>query len=268
MVIVVKAGGTLVRDHLDSILDDIAGLASRGEEIVLVHGGGVLVTEYSRMLGVEPRIVLHPSGMRSRYTSWEEMRVFLMVMAGLLNKLIVSGLAERGATAFGVTGLDGGLLRARRKKRIIILNERGRKQVVPGGYTGRITGVDAPALEGLLERWRVIVFSPIALGEEGEPLNVDGDQAAASIAEALGADALILLTDVPGVLVEGRLVERLSPGEARSLASRIGPGMNRKLLMAAEAVSAGVSLAVIGDGRTANPVSRLLHEGGGTRVEA
>jgi len=267
VVVVVKAGGTLVRDYLDGILDDIAGLHARGEEIVLVHGGGVLVTEYSRRLGVEPRIVLHPSGMRSRYTSWDEMRVFLMVMAGLVNKLIVSGLAKRGAPAFGLSGLDGGVLRAQRRKRIVIVNERGRKQAIPGGYTGKITSVDSARLEMLLREWGLLVFSPIALGGEGEPLNVDGDQAAASIAKALKADALVLLTDVPGVIVGGRVVERLSPGEARELASRIGPGMNRKLLMAAEAVEAGVSKVIIGDGREPDPVSRLLSEGGGTRIE-
>ena len=264
MVVVVKAGGRVLKENLDSIVRDIAGLADK-VKVILVHGGGDLVTEYSKRMGVEPRIVVHPSGMRSRYTSLEELEVFTMVMAGLLNKRIVSMLESLGARALGVTGADLGLVRAERKKRIIIVNERGRKQVIPGGYTGKIITVSEKDLRSLLSLADVLVVSPLALGDNGELLNVDGDQMASKIASALQAQSLILLSDVPGVILEGRKLDRLTVGEAKELYDRIGPGMNRKVLMACEAVESGVNNAVIGDGLRERPVTDAL-EGLGTRI--
>lgn len=264
MVVVVKAGGRVLKENLEGIVKDIAGLADKGK-VILVHGGGDLVTEYSRKMGVEPRIVVHPSGMRSRYTSLEELEVFTMVMAGLLNKRIVSMLESLGARALGVTGADLGLVRAERKKRIIIVNERGRKQVIPGGYTGKIRTVSETGLRDLLSLVDVLVVSPLALGDSGELLNVDGDQMASKIASALQAQSLILLSDVPGVILEGRTLDRLTVREARELYDRIGPGMNRKILMACEAVESGVNNAVIGDGLREHPVTEAL-EGLGTRI--
>ncbi|MEB3773048.1 MAG: [LysW]-aminoadipate/[LysW]-glutamate kinase [Desulfurococcales archaeon] len=264
MVVVVKAGGRVLKENLDGIVRDVASLADKGK-VILVHGGGDLVTEYSKRMGVEPRIVVHPSGMRSRYTSLEELEVFTMVMAGLLNKRIVSMLESMGARALGVTGADLGLARAERKKRIIIVNERGRKQVIPGGYTGKIKTVSEKDLRSLLSLADVLVVSPLALGENGELLNVDGDQMASKIATALQADSLILLSDVPGVILEGRTLDRLAVEEARKLYEKIGPGMNRKVLMACEAVESGVGFAVISDGLRESPVTGAL-EGLGTRI--
>ena len=264
MVVVVKAGGRVLKENLDGIVRDIAGLADKGK-VILVHGGGDLVTEYSKRMGVEPRIVVHPSGMRSRYTSLEELEVFTMVMAGLLNKRIVSMLESMGARALGVTGADLGFARAERKKRIIIVNERGRKQVIPGGYTGKIIMVSEKDLRSLLSLADVLVVSPLALGESGELLNVDGDQMASKIASALQANSLVLLTDVPGVVLDGDKIDELSAGEARRLLERIGPGMNRKVIMASEAVESGVGSAVISDGLRERPVTDAL-EGLGTRI--
>ncbi len=264
MVVVVKAGGRVLKENLDGIVRDIASLADESK-VILVHGGGDLVTEYSRKMGVEPRIVVHPSGMRSRYTSLEELEVFTMVMAGLLNKRIVSMLESLGARALGVSGADLGLVRAERKKRIVIVNERGRKQVIPGGYTGKIRAVSEKDLRSLLSLADVLVVSPLALGGSGELLNVDGDQMASKIASALRAVSLILLSDVPGVILEGRTLDRLTVGEARELYEKLGPGMNRKVFMACEAVESGVNNAVIGDGLRERPVSRAL-EGLGTRI--
>ena len=264
MVLVVKAGGRVLKENLDGIVRDIVGLANESK-VIMVHGGGDLVTEYSRKMGVEPRIVVHPSGMRSRYTSLEELEVFTMVMAGLLNKRIVSILESLGARALGVTGADLGLVRAERKKRIIIVNERGRKQVIPGGYTGKIRAVLEKDLRSLLSLADVLVVSPLALGGNGELLNVDGDQMASKIASALQADSLILLSDVPGVILEGRTLDRLTIGEARKLYEKIGPGMNRKVIMAAEAIEAGVKSAFISNGLVEKPVSEAL-KGMGTVI--
>ncbi len=265
MVLVIKAGGRVVEENIENIIQDIAELASRGVKVVFVHGGGSQVSEYSRKMGVEPRIVMHPSGMRSRYTSLEELEVFTMVMAGLINKNIVSRLESRGVRALGVTGADLGLVRAERKRKIIIVNEKGRKQVIPGGFTGKITSVSDNDLRGLLGLTGVLTLSPLALGQEGELLNVDGDQMAAKIASTIKAEILILLSDVPGVILDGEMLESITPVEARALYDRIGPGMNRKVMMAAEAVEKGVGMAVIGNGLSENPVSNALN-GRGTRI--
>ncbi|MCE4614379.1 MAG: [Desulfurococcales archaeon] len=232
---------------------------------MLVHGGGDIVTEYSRKMGVEPRIVVHPNGMKSRYTSLEELEIYTMVMAGLLNKRIVSGLEYRGIKALGVSGADLGLLAAERKKRIIILNERGRMQVIPGGYTGKIRNVQCSILCSLLGISTVLVVSPIALGLEGELLNVNGDQASALIATSLEAEKLIFLSDVPGVLLEDGVIRVIRTGDVEDLYIKIGPGMNRKVVMAAEAVSKGVGEAIIADGTVENPITTAL-AGSGTRI--
>ncbi len=264
-MIVVKVGGRALEANMDNILSDIASIAG-SYRVILVHGGGDKVTEYSRRLGIEPRIVTHPSGVRSRYTTREELEVYTMVMAGLINKAIVSRLNHMGVPAIGVSGADLGLLRGERRKRIIIVNERGRPQAVPGGYTGKITSINVDAVNHLLGHAKVLVVTPLILGMEGELLNVDGDQAASAVATAVGGEALIMLSDVEGVIVEGRVIERLTVEEAKDLARRVGKGMNRKLLMAVEALEKGVRKVVIASGLGREPVSRAL-TGSGTIIE-
>jgi len=188
-----------------------------------------------------------------------------MVIAGLVNKTITARLNSRGLRAIGVSGVDCGILRAARKERIVIVNERGRPQVVPGGYTGRITGVDARCLEILSRTADVAVVAPLALGTDGVMLNVDGDQAAAAIAAALRAGALVILTDVPGVMVGGEVLKEVEAGEAEEVAGRVGHGMKRKVLMAARAVLNGAARAVIASGYGESPITAAL-QGSGTTV--
>ncbi|NPA05767.1 MAG: [LysW]-aminoadipate/[LysW]-glutamate kinase [Crenarchaeota archaeon] len=265
-MLVVKAGGRTLLANMDTILDDIAALAAK-EEVILVHGGGDLVTEYSRRMGIEPRFVTSPSGVRSRYTDERELEVYTMVMAGLINKRLTAGLVARGVGAIGVSGVDAAILAAKRKKHILIIDERGRKRLIPGGYTGRIKDVNSEALRELVRLARVVVLSPLAIEPEtGQLLNTDGDQAAARVAAALRADKLILLTDVDGVMLDGKLVEELDPQRARELAKLVGPGMNRKLIHAAEAVEAGVGEAIIGNGTKNAPIQRLLSGAKATRI--
>ena len=262
---VLKISGRLL-DHASRILEDALGIStSMGYKLIVVHGGGDVVTYYSRALGVEPRIVVSPSGVRSRYTDREELEVYVMVMAGKINNELTAIIESMGYKAIGVTGVHCGILRAKRKERIVIINEKGRKQVIPGGYTGRIVSVNTSCLRGLAGLADAVVLSPIALGVKGEILNVDGDQAASSVASALGAEYLLLLTDVDGVVVDGELVARIPANEARVLAGKVGPGMNRKLLMAAEAVNRGVKTAIIANGLTDQPVANAIR-GKGTII--
>ncbi|MCS7126846.1 MAG: [LysW]-aminoadipate/[LysW]-glutamate kinase [Thaumarchaeota archaeon] len=264
MRVVVKAGGRALLGNLTGIAESIARRSS-SHRIVFVHGGGDVVSEYSRRMGIEPKFVTSPQGIRSRYTDLQELEVYVMVMAGKLNKEIVAALRKLGVKAVGISGADGGLLTAERKKRIVVVDDRGRKRVIEGGYTGMITSVSPQLLELLTSSGFTVVVAPIAVSEEGELLNVDGDQAATSIAKAISADALVLLSDVDGVLVDGEVVGRLTPQEAFDLSQRIGPGMNRKLMLAGEAVSFGVKLAIISNGLVEDPL-KVLEEPKGTLV--
>ncbi|MCX8187200.1 MAG: [LysW]-aminoadipate/[LysW]-glutamate kinase, partial [Nitrososphaeria archaeon] len=234
-VLVVKAGGRALEQNLDGILRSLAERAAKGVEIVFVHGGGDVVSRYERLMGMEPKFVMSPQGIRSRYTDEKELEVYVMVMAGKLNKEIVSRLQSMGVKAVGLTGADGGILRAERKDKIVVVDDRRRKRVMPGGYTGSIKEVNTRLLEDLLAQGYTVVISPIALGSKCELLNVDADQAAASIARALKAEKLLILTDVEGVILDGRAVESIKAGEAEGLQPRLGAGMNRKVMMCAKA---------------------------------
>lgn len=264
MVVVVKVGGRALMSNLREVVKDFASIVQE-EAAVLVHGGGDYVTEYSRKLGIEPKIMVSSSGVRFRYTDEDELEVFVMVMAGKLNKEIVSELVGLGVRAIGISGVDGPLLIAERKRRVIIIDERGRKRVIPGGFTGRVTIVNKHVLRTLLGAGYAVVVAPVAVDLHGTMLNVDADQAAAAIAGSLSADALVMLSDVDGVLVEGKVVKKIRSDELTSLASSVGKGMNRKLLMAGEALKAGVKKVIIASGIIKSPITNALN-GGGTLI--
>jgi acetylglutamate/LysW-gamma-L-alpha-aminoadipate kinase len=162
--------------------------------------------------------------------------------------------------------LDGGLIKAERKKRLIVINEKGRKQVIDGGYTGSINEVNAKLLTLLLDSGYVPVISPIAMSEEFEPLNVDGDRVAAKIAAALKADILVLLTDVEGVVLEGKTVSRLGLNETKEILQKIGPGMITKLQAATEALENGVKEVIVASGLRPRPISSAINHEVGTVI--
>lgn len=263
MTLVVKVGGDLVKDEgaMQRVLQDVKEVASR-RRVVLVHGGGDIVTDVALKLGKEQVFVTSPEGFRSRYTDRETAEIYSMVMSGLINKRLVVGLQRLGVRAVGLSGLDAGLLRAERKKKLIIIDERGRRRAIEGGYTGRIVAVGAYVLEELLRLGLLPVVAPVALGDEYEILNVDGDRAAAHIAGALRAE-LVLLTDVEGVMVDGGLVREVRASEVEALLRKVGPGMITKVYAASEALSLGSPRAVIASGLVEGPVSSAL-AGGGT----
>ncbi len=262
-MIVVKAGGDLLHGGLPRALAEELKALSEEEKVVLVHGGGDIVTEIATKLGHPPRFVVSPKGFKSRYTDKETSLIYTMVMAGKINKGIVSALQASGVPTVGLSGLDGGLVRAKRKSQIIAIDERGKKMLLEGGYTGKIQHVDSEFLGLLLEKGYLPVVSALAMGEEAEPLNVDGDRMAASIASALRADRLILLTDVAGLQLNGETVESLTPIEAKEMLDQIGPGMVTKIYAATEAIEGGVGEVLIASGfREGALSSALAHENG------
>ncbi|MEM3150897.1 MAG: [LysW]-aminoadipate/[LysW]-glutamate kinase [Candidatus Nezhaarchaeales archaeon] len=267
VVIVIKIGGDLLKGGKlnEDLINDMKSVKS-GENIVVVHGGGDIVTEIAEKLGKKQVFVTSPEGFKSRYTDRETAAIYAMVMAGKLNKEITVALQSRGLPALGISGLDGGLLKAERKKKLVIIDERGRKRIIEGGYTGRIISVDTQVLTPLMEAGFIPVVAPVALGDEYEILNVDGDRAAANIAGALKANALILLTDVEGVMVNEVLVKEVHLNDVDSLIRKLGPGMITKMYAAAEAVRLGASKSIITSGLKAAPITSALAGRTGTFV--
>jgi len=265
-MIVLKIGGDLYKKGLNvSLVNDIKSAFLR-EKLIIVHGGGDEVTAIAEKLGKKQVFIKSPSGIRSRYTDRETVEIYTMVMAGRINKAIVHRLLSSDLPAVGLAGIDGGLLRAKRKKRLLIIDERGRKRIIEGGYTGKITGVNINLLSSLLEGGYLPVIAPIALGEENELLNVDSDRAAASIAGALKANNVIFLTDVQGVIINGNYVKKIPVWEAEKLLSTIGPGMDKKLLASVEALKSGVKEAIISSGFADTPVTNALNHTVGTVI--
>lgn len=260
-MIVVKIGGSIVSDSLHaSIFDDLAALLHR-ERIVIVHGGGKQVTNIADRLGIKQQFIVSPGGIKSRYTDRDTIEAYTMVMSGQVNKSIVKNLIRRGINAVGIAGIDGGLLRAERKKKLLIINDKGRKMSIDGGYTGKINHVNNSLIDVLLDNHFLPVVSPIALGEEFEYLNVDGDRAAAYIAGKMHADKVMFLTDVPGLQIDGKLIENLNLEEAKRILPKIGFGMEKKILACTEALELGVGEAIVGNGSRENPIRTLLdHE--------
>lgn len=259
---VVKVGGDIVKGDVPAeFLADLKKLV-KTDQVVLVHGGGDVVTEIATKLGKEQRFVVSPDGMKSRYTDRATVDIFTMVMCGMIAKKLVELLERGGVTAVSLSGLDGGVLRATRKKRLLIVDDRGRKVAIEGGYTGKMQSAGGPVVDALLEKGVVPVVSPVAMGEESEPLNVDSDRAAAFMAMGLRADSVLFLTDVKGFLMEGSVVERLTPEGARALLPQTGFGMQKKVLAGVEAIEAGVREAIIASGFGPEPLtSALAHRG-------
>jgi acetylglutamate/LysW-gamma-L-alpha-aminoadipate kinase len=266
MLLVIKMGGSILKEGASSeLVSDLKTIAEE-HKLVLVHGGGAEVTETATKLGKEQQFIVSPQGFRSRYTDKETMAIFTMVMAGKINKKIVLTLQSHGLPAVGLSGLDGALLKAERKKRLIIVDERGRKKVIDGGYTGKITEVKIDLLGLLLEKNYVPVVAPIATSEEFEPLNVDGDRTAAVIAGALRANCLILLTDVEGLLLKGKPVPKITAAEAEDVLSSIGKGMSTKVHAALEALNQGVKEVLITSGVKQQPISSAIKHESGTVI--
>ena len=265
MLIIVKIGGSILKEVPSELVSDMKEILQQNQ-IVLVHGGGKGVTSVASKLGKEQQFVVSPTGFRSRYTDKETMKIFTMVMAGKINKQIVSALQRQEIPVIGLSGLDGYLVRAKRKKRLVIVDKRGRKRVIDGGYTGKVIQVNASLLRLLLENGYVPAIAPVAVGEEYEPLNVDADRTAANVAGALKADKLILLTDVEGLTLDGEVVPKLVVSEVEEALPKIGGGMITKVYAAMEAIEQGVCEVVISSGVRKTPISSSLNHESGTVI--
>ena len=266
MLLVIKMGGSILKEGASQDLVADLKEVAKNNRVILVHGGGVEVTEIASKLGKEQRFIVSPEGFRSRYTDKETIEIYIMVMAGRINKQIVLALQAQGVPSVGITGLDASTLKAERKTKLIAVDERGLKKVIDGGYTGKITQVNTELLNILLGNGYVPIVTPIAVSQNFEPLNVDGDRTAAFIAAALKADRLILLTDVKGLMLRGECVPKIGATEVKEVLSGIGQGMSTKVHAALEALSGGVKEVLVTAGTGKEPISSALSHKTGTVI--
>jgi [amino group carrier protein]-L-2-aminoadipate 6-kinase len=259
-MIVVKIGGSVVDGLHPTTIEDLKKTSEIGK-VVLVHGGGKEVTTTANKLGKAQGFIVSPGGVRSRYTDKETAEIYTMVMAGKLNKAIVRMLLRDGIKAAGISGIDGGVLQADRKNKLVIINDKGRKMAIDGGYTGKINSVDPSLIALLLENGYLPIISPVALSKEYDFLNVDGDRAAAYIAGAMKAKKVIFMTNVDGLALDGSLISHITVEQAKAALPKIGFGMEKKVLGAIEALQMGVDEAIIASGQTEKPLSKAIaHE--------
>ena len=265
--IVVKVGGSAGIDY-DAVCADLASLAADGHRVILVHGGSAETNRVAEALGHPAQFITSESGFESRRTDRQTMEIFEMVYCGKMNKMIVEKLQALGVNAVGLSGLDGRLLQGPRKKAIRAVVD-GKRISIRDDLSGRVEQVNAGLLELLLDAGYTPVISPPALSYENEAINVDGDRAAAAIAQAMHASALVLLSNVPGLLRsfpdESTLVRRVSATEPEEAMACAEGRMKVKVLGAVEAVRAGVGRVVLADARVSEPIRRAL-AGEGTTV--
>ncbi len=265
--LVVKVGGSAGINY-DLVCDDAAALVRQGVPLVLVHGGSHETNVLSERLGKPPRMLTSPQGFTSRYTDAETLDIFAMVYAGKLNTRIVERLQRRGVNAVGLSGLDGRLLEGPRKSSVRAVID-GRQVLVRDDYTGKVERVNTHLLRLLMDNGYTPVISPPACSTEGEAINVDGDRAAAMIAAAIGAEQLIILSNVPGLLRafpdESTLISHIRYAELESALSFAEGRMKKKVLGASEAIAGGVRQVIFADARIPQPITNAM-QGRGTVI--
>ena len=257
-IVVVKYGGNaMVNEQLkQQVMEDIALLWLIGVKVVLVHGGGPEISQTMKRLGKEAVFV---DGLR--VTDKETVDIVQMVLAGKINKTLVNLIQMKGGHAVGLSGIDGGIIEAKMKNEAL-------------GYVGEITKIRTQPITDLLEKNYIPVVSTVASDRQGNTYNINGDTAAAYIAGALGAERLIMMTDIAGILKDkddpSTLIPVVTVEEAKKLQDEgvVSGGMIPKVECCIEALEHGVKHVVIMDGRIPHSIlmELLTDEGAGTMV--
>ena len=257
-IVVIKYGGNAMinEDLKQQVMEDIALLWLIGVKVVLIHGGGPEISETMKRFGKKSEFV---NGLR--VTDKETVDIVQMVLAGKVNKTLVNLLQMKGGHAVGLSGIDGGILEATMKDEAL-------------GYVGEITKIRTRPITDLLEKNYIPVISTIASDRQGNTFNINGDTAAASIAGALGAERLIMMTDIAGILRDkddpSTLIPAITVSDAKQLFEEgvISGGMIPKVDCCIEAIEKGVKHVVIMDGRVPHSIlmELLTDEGAGTMV--
>ena len=257
-VVVVKYGGNaMINDKLkEQVMQDVVLLSLIGVKVVLVHGGGPEITEMLEKVGKESVFV---DGLR--VTDEETVEIAQMVLAGKINKNLVNILETLDGKAIGISGIDGHLIEAKTKDEKL-------------GYVGEITKINIDPINHILDSGYIPVVSTIACDKEGNTYNVNADTAAAYIAGALGAERLMLMTDIEGIMEDKNdadsVIQCITISEAIELSKKdiITGGMIPKVECCVEAINRGVKKVIIMDGRVPHSIliETLTNEGAGTMV--
>jgi acetylglutamate kinase len=257
-ITVVKIGGSTLGSH-DTTIDDIVALQRQGRAVIVVHGGGKLITDWLRKLGVTSRFIRG-----ERVTDQPTLEVVISVLAGLVNKEIVASINTRGGRAAGISGVDGSLVE-------------GEIADTEKGYVGVVGKVNPGIVDAIMGAGLVPVVAPLGLNwstrapADPPALNFNADVIAGEIAAAMGAERLVFLTDVAGVQDQSnRVVSRLSPPEAQALVDTgvASGGMIPKIQACLRALSTGGSTCIV-DGREAHALMRAIEKGDtGTIIRA
>jgi acetylglutamate kinase len=265
---VIKYGGAAqTNDELkESFAKDVVMLNYIGIRTVIVHGGGPKISSTMEKMGKKPEFV-HGQ----RVTDQETMDIVEMVLGGLINKEIVALINRHGGKAIGLSGKDGGLIKAQKKTIRTPTPETGVDEIIDLGLVGEVTSIAPDVIDNLEKTGFIPVISPIGVGPQGETLNINADFVASAIASALKAEKLILLTDVPGLLdKEGDILSTLHRERISKLIKdeTISGGMLPKVHACLKALLGGVGKTHIVDGRV--PHCLLLEiftkEGIGTEI--
>ena len=257
-IVVVKYGGNaMINPELKAqVMEDIVLLWLIGIKVVLVHGGGPEISEMMAKLGKKAEFV---DGLR--VTDKESVDIVQMVLAGKVNKSLVNLLEMNGGKAMGISGMDGRLIEAKKKNELL-------------GYVGSITKINIDPVTDLLEKGYIPVISTVGCDREGNAYNINGDTAASFIAGALGAERLIMMTDIAGILRDkddpDSLIPHVTISEAVQLFKQdiISGGMIPKVDCCIDAINRGVKKVIIMDGRVPHSIlmELLTNEGAGTMV--
>ena len=256
--IVVKYGGNAMTSEelKEQVMEDIVLLSMVGIKVVLVHGGGPELSALMQKLGKKPEFI---DGLR--VTDRETIDIAQMVLAGRINKSLVNLLQMKGGLAIGLSGMDGRLIEAQIRD-------------PKYGYVGDVTSVNADVINTLLEKGYIPVVSTLGCDREGNTYNINGDTGAGRIASAIGAERLIMMTDIEGIMRDREdpdsIIPRLTIAEAEQLMEErvISGGMIPKVRCCIDALNEGVKAAVIIDGRVphATLMEILTDEGAGTMI--
>jgi len=254
--VVIKLGGATLGSH-DTTIADIVALQQRGRSLVLVHGGGKMITSWLEKRGIETKFI---NG--ERVTDKATLEVVVSVLAGVVNKEIVADINARGGMAVGISGVDGALIQGRVKNKEL-------------GYVGEVAKINPAPLEVLLKAGYIPVVAPIAMADKAEKsprvLNINADIVAGEIAAAIGAEKLVFLTDVAGVSdSSGNLLAHLSPAEAEALVASgtASGGMIPKIRACLTALSGASVACIIADGRQSHALLDDINgKSGGTVIK-
>jgi len=256
--VVVKYGGNAMKSETlkEQVMEDIVLLSKVGLRVVLVHGGGPELSEMMQKLGKKPQFI---NGLR--VTDQETIDIAEMVLAGRINKSLVNLLQVKGGLAVGLSGMDARLITAKIRD-------------PQYGFVGDVTGVNPEIINDLLDQGYIPVVSTLGCDEEGNTYNINGDTAAGQIAGAIGAERMIMMTDISGVLRDkdnpDTLIKELTLNEAADLMEEgvIKDGMIPKVQCCVDAVNAGVKAVVIIDGTIPHAILMeiLTDEGAGTMI--